>query len=653
MWIKIVYDEDDLVQRRNRPKNLSVAIENSEIAPVPSDFKSFRLSRIFPLNGSSNKINLENSKISFFNYVNAYRILGIINKIGSQSLKEHVSYSIGLSSIILIYDNKDILKEFKNLIEPKAYAFEHWTIKNSKITNIEYYLNKENNPVHLSKVIKYAMLKSSYRVLIDEFIASIRLFEIKMAFHMPSETNKVNYLVKEINELITELIYLETFSQNPPESLSEYDISDLKDTKLGNVIKNQIIDRIIQINSALSLVSTQGFSGAIPILERRSIIRRYSLLGIGSAITALNRIYNYIENIFLTFNIENTINSSMKTAKPLEGLKIFPQYDSSTWRNSNIDIFDNSKQSRESYIKLPFFSGRHGFRESEYSISAPIQAITHGADRNWSLMTITHEILHGYVRLMINTIFNGSNSKKEEENWNDFFKSFENHTNKKTDDFHLIDSVRNIIFSYCQTTLTYGSITNIIPAEYSQSKFKVKIKKLLDEDFLWKIFEAEYRNINEIFVHVLDLHYFYAGRVSLYIPLIWSTWIKVPHVCGNIRQYILRSLLVIASKIDNTPLKRFNIAKERLVSLLEPYSDSEGKLKDPIILEVLKELKNTERMNKYYFLTFNASLILVDLVSKVFVSSEIAGELFNDELVEWIEDEEDEDSFERESLFII
>ena len=141
-----------------------------------------------------------------------------------------------------------------------------------------------------------------------------------------------------------------------------------------------------------------------------------------------------------------------------------------------------------------------------------------------------------------------------------------------------------------------------------------------------------------------DLNYFYGSRLSLYIPLIWASWISVPHINGDVRQYILRSLLTIASKSKLSVIRRFYWAVSILDEVLTKYSAT--KLYYPVIHEVLVILKDTEELKKYYLPAFKASVILVDLVNKVFVSETFRAQLFDDEYVKWDNLDEEEDSFE-------
>jgi hypothetical protein len=639
MWFKIIFEEGKNTAPEN-PYTYTIAVEilNQRIAPVDDSSNTFRLSPIFPLRKDSPVPNITNCHIHFFNFRNAYRALGRLDKIAGDDLKSNVFFSTGLCSIILICSDDDELRKFKKIVEVEPSGSEHWVIANSRVETFSYEIDKSSAIIPIN-MVDYDSLPLNERALIDEFKVTIKLLLLKLTTHMPFELEKIQRLIEEVNNLLIELIYLNNPIGTPPATLSEYTEEDLKGKKVNQAINHQNVDRIIQINSALSYVSTQAFSGAIPILERRSLIRRNSFLGIGAAILALNNISRTIENSFSGVSIDKTITEQFANAAPLSGLDQLPKYDSENWSSESINRYQPSART-QNYLKLPYFSGRLGFREAEYSIAAAIQSISSGASLEWSLMTITHEMLHGHVRTIINSIFFGDENSASETLRSSFYSKFrEMYLHRSTND-KLIDSIRSVIFSYCTMTMEYGSLT--MRAEYKGDVYKVPLP---DSLVLWKILAQENRNIHEIFVHVLDLNYFYANRLSLYIPLIWRSWISVPHINGDVRQYILRSLLTIASKSNLGVIHRFNWAVEILEELLTKYSTSQ--LNFPVIHEVIEILKDRKELKEYYLPAFKSSLMLVDLVNEVFVSERLRGELFDDQYVKWDNSDEEEDSFEQ------
>ncbi|NLU92311.1 hypothetical protein [Chitinophaga sp. Ak27] len=642
MWLKIVFDEEEFSKwpKNNVYPNVSISFEKT--APISNDNKTFRISPLFPLAKEINITSIGNTSIHFFEFQNSYRILGLIEKRGTKELISSTYFSIGLASVILITDDTKIISEFEDIISNKAIGSEIWKIENGKIQSIAYPIDKGELPTgEINNFPNYDCLQLTERAIIDEFIVTINLLNAKLQRQMPSEVDKINKLIQNVVILISELVYITELTGSIPPSLSEYSQAHLQDKRLNLLIRHQNLDRIIQINSALSYVSTQAFSGSIPILERRSLIRRNSLLGIGSAILALNNIARFIEHCFSRVEFSDVIINLMKIAPGLSGTEDLPNYDSNQWIKSSITALANSQKNEEPYFKLPYFSGRLGFRETEYSIAAAIQSITSGASLEWSLMTVTHEMLHGHVRKLISAIFYGDDSRNVDQLRIDFFNRFINKYNKRLSDEKLIDSIRAVIFIYCCRTLTHGSLS----AKVDEKSNKLALKIPKDSNELWNILENENRNINEIFVHILDLNYFYASRLSVYIPLIWCSWVAVPHINSDLRQYILRSLLTIASTMKGECYPRFYQSVDKLKELLNQYTDT--KLNSPVIISVLKILDDETILKTQYFHSFNASLIIVDLVTQIFISNGVRSAIFNDEFVKWEEIDNQEEASEK------
>lgn len=156
---------------------------------------------------------------------------------------------------------------------------------------------------------------------------------------------------------------------------------------------------------------------------------------------------------------------------------------------------------------------------------------------------------------------------------------------------------------------------------------------------LRQVFERENRNINEVLVHVLDLHYFYRSRLTVYIPLIWRSWAALPQVRDGIRQYVLRSLLVTASKTKGTPYERFHLARLRLIEWLTPLLGPDGESAASTVRKALDLLAQDTSSERLLF-PFAAALILVDLADRVLTSERVRAALAaGDEFIEFVPDE--------------
>lgn len=657
MWLILKYDESEIVKWPFDPKNLKVYIEGKNTISIPADFKSFQNSPIFPLIETNDNIpSLDDTTIHFYHFPNAYRVLGRIRDKGSDALKLCVYFSAGLASVILITRDGDLIDEFDQIKSQTEVASEKWEIKSNSIAapiipHIKQVVSQTNE--RRVDLPDYSTLSSVDRSLIDEFVISTQLLLLKMQFFMPAELSKIDSIIDVVKSFVEELNYLVKPAGPVPKSISEFTEEDFKSNKNIQIHRHQITDRIMQINSSLSYVSTQAFSGAIPILERRSLIRRHSLLGVGGAMLALNNIIRFIESSFSQIHIKEIILNWMPTAAPLKGIENLTDHDPRLWGESSINKTSSLNFSKEGGVvnlKLPYFSGRLGFRETEFSIATAMQAITGSANIEWSLLTLTHEMLHGHVREMISYIFFGGEKMNLEEQHRQFYDKFKNKCHSGVAEDSLIESIRNVIFAYCLLTKEHGSLTK--QKEFPRKSEPLKVY-LGSPNELFEILAHENRNISEIFVHVLDMHYFYASRIEVYIPLIWASWAAIPHINGDLRQYILRSLLTIASKDSDSPTKknlydRFNSAVNLLSHLLKKHNTV---LKNPIIEKVILELEDKDRLSKFYLGAFKASCLLVDLITKVFISEKIRGHIFQDELARWQENEESEDSIEESFIY--
>lgn len=635
MWLKINYQQEEFEYALFKEDAISVSLINKDIAPVEAEDKSIRLSKIFPLvQATKRSIDLNNCEILFFEYKNPYRILGKINQTASEDLKESTFFAHGVCSIILFSEKKELFDEFNKIISTPYISYEKWIVNSGLIKNIITERTKLDKP-SFNKIKDYSILPIHLHALLDEFVISTKILENKVTKEDSYNIKIINELVSIVNAFTNELIYLNTLTGDIPESLTTQDFESLKNPFENQKMQHQIINRLIQINSSISYVSTQSFSGSIPILERRSLIRRSSLLGIGAAMKSINKIVDYIENAFLSVSFVEIITNRMHKAPQLGNL-LQVLHNKKDWRKQNVDTFNCNGIKDDCIKKLGYFSARHAYRESEFSITASINSLTFGLSLEWSLMTITHEMLHSHVRNILTSIFYDTDQNVVKDYTNFYNKYIQKVEKEDSSNYSLIDSVREAIFTYTIRSIAYGSLTDKkkYRDDYRNPGAKIYIPKF---DEFYNKFQNEYRNINEIFVHVLDMHYFYGGRTSKYISMIWCSWSAVPHVSADIRQYILRSLLAIASKIDQEPYERWRIAIDEFKTIIENCIFRFPNI--PLFNQLLKILEDNDFLKKYYFTAFKNSLIVVDIAMEIFYSERINSILWNDENINITSDE--------------
>lgn len=635
-WLTVLFDEPDSAWPS--VEGHEVVIRTATTLQECDHPWPFRTSPIFPLRKDFINPNLDSCFIYFYCFQPSFPVLGRLHDVGSELLTRRLWYNIGLASILLISEDPDLHEELLQRAPHLPTAIETWEVKRQRIVRVTPSMAaaKTYDPQALA-IPAYGNLPLDQRAVIDEFLATLAVVVPKVALHIPSEFETFPRLAGQMSELITELVYISNPKGTPPPTLNEYTEEIIQtDPFLRKRISHQAIDRLIQVNSALSYVSTQMLSGAVPILERRSLIRRHSLLGVGSAILALTRLARSVEIAFSEFSVEEIVGIRMADAKPLPGLDQLPAYDHSAWADYSIDRWEGKVSARDWYPKLPYYSGRLGFRETEYTISAALQSLTAAASTEWSLLTLTHELLHGHVRNVISVVFQGDPNKRPEDKFAEFYRDFASMIRKTSVARNELESLRAILLTYCCLTVTQGSLTTKVDT-FDQA-FDIDLPA---EEDLWYVFENEARNISEILVHVLDLHYFYGSRLTAYVPLIWRSWATVPHVSGDLRQYILRSLLAISATVTGTAYERFNISVSRLAEILG--SDADG-LRDVPLIQAVMNYINNEELRHDLVLPFSASVILVDLANNVLLSKSIRGKLLADPLGHWLDAEE---SFEQ------
>lgn len=614
----------------------------------------FRTSPIFPLGEEYVLPTTDEFFVFFYTFDPAFKALANIKRVADAEVVRRCWISAGLASCILITEADAHAEALEEAADATPRGKERWQIRSGALSKLDFQL-QEGRRFETDRIAlpDYAGLSTPVRAALDEFSANLAIVLPKILVHAPSEADSFLQLADRIRTLVEELVYLQEPTGRPPRTLREYRAIELReDAVLRATISHQAMDRIVQVNAALAYVSTQALSGAIPVLERRSLIRRHSLLGVGNAVTGLTRIARSIEKAFAAASLEVIITDRMRDRPLLPGTDHLPAYDTKDWGGHSVARWSETVQPRDWFPKLAYYSGRLGFRETEFTISAAIQSLVSGADLEWSLLTITHELLHGHVRNIITSIFQGDPEMSPARKRDLFYTRFRRLTyREEVEDSNQLDSLRQLIFSYCCLTKTHGSLSRSCPGDAltvpeGEGGVAGEITRgyyLLSQDALWTTFEEEYRNINEILVHVLDLHYFYAGRLSAYVPLIWSSWGTVPHVRSDLRHYVLRSLLAIASKERvGGNYDRFDTAVSRLLEILESVEGVEA----GIVRSVRDFLEDKAKMHEVFY-PFSASLMLVDLAAEIFTSPKIRAALLDDPLVRWVDDAEGfEDIFE-------
>jgi hypothetical protein len=209
--------------------------------------------------------------------------------------------------------------------------------------------------------------------------------------------------------------------------------------------------------------------------------------------------------------------------------------------DQKIKVFNLAVQKR--LPKLAYFSSRLGFKEFQNSITAATQCL-HACDSpRWTLMTLTHELLHAHVRAILASILIPSKGELPEDAAKRFAvehaSNIDERKFKNLEKFTVIGFLRHCLFEYSD----YYHESNNSPFDAPQMSIAAA---QVAEGQMHRLKNA-FPFINEIMVHTLDLPYFYNDDLTQYLKSLWDSWSTIPGVVDRIDAYLLRSLVAAGS----------------------------------------------------------------------------------------------------------
>lgn len=600
---------------------------------------NYRVSPIFPINQDEFKVPDFKSQcfIGFFFPENTFELIGILLNKLKKGYQRNLWFSHGLASIVAFVKDRKILYEIRENLGEGLCAYEFWKIQNNDI-HVEK--NWQGKPqvfdISQNNIKNYNVLDLEICALIDEFKHSLNTLLHRASIYFPKLIPSLNVLKETVNDIVIQLIFLNNPEGDIPSSLPKDILKSFRNNPIE--VEKRILqrtDRLIQINSALSYFISQAFSGIVPIFENECQIRSYSFLGIGSAHRALIAFTQHVENVFNKYPIEKVIRTRYKTTMGVEVFKSIADFDHSKWEHEEcqIDYYLENIEPEEIKSKLVYYSGRYGFRETEFSVSVPMQILSCGDSARWSLMTLSHELLHAHVSAIMASLFLDEKGRTPREAFDEYYKGFKEYgIDKKDGRTKLRDCIRYIIFNYCNWRFAHSNLIKEIEGKSknkdgeNSNKIDFDLKRL-GKNKLYEWLRELYKEINEIVVHVLDYNYFYNCSNNSYLGLLWESWAPVPVVLDKIEHYIYRSILTVSSNETGNTIERF----DRSVRILRRELERVLKFNpnNIIVQEALKSLDNQNTIKRLEIL-FPTGLYIVEMTKKFFLSSHIHSELIKD-----------------------
>jgi hypothetical protein len=617
----------------------------------------FICSSLFSVNpeGSSIPPLNKNTRITFLMIPNVF---DAINEIENKFyITNQLWFSLGLANIVLI-DNTEGFELTASVINfltetSKLTASESWFIdednKICKSQKPETKLYSSNTQVEYCNIHLSEHLPLHLKFAVSEYIISVNKLLTASKKFTPYYFNRHQKIISATSQIVNDLSFLNgdvNFepsnsilnifqSKNAAEAFGK--INEENGLKIATEIIKEKHGALIQFNSALSYIYSQCYSGTFPLFDHVGIVRRHSLLGLGTAISALYELIIQLEESFTFLPYDELVSTPYYTDYCpntfFDALRDPSLFNPTSWNTDTIksnliikplQTKDKTELPEGFYNRLSFFSGRLGFREYEFSATAAIQVVVEAHSLKWHIINYTHEIIHDHVRYILSQLIMLPNSARKEsyEAWLDEKNELYENIIQKLKNGSSVQVTYNdyfviVLINYTFIAESFGSLTmpsnkSVIEdlrsnADKTQGFFNQPGDTLKDS------IRHYYKDITEIFVHVIDYCYIYKQQLDVYMMSIWTSWGTVVAVTNDIKQYILRSLIICSLNVDGDSNTRFKIVKIKFLQLI---TDLNAQKPNAVFDKILLD----DECARDLMMRFYNCIIIGDLVYNFFVA---------------------------------
>lgn len=607
-----------LILVESDPPQLFLAAGNEERDKVTSCHFNYRISPIFPAKPGVDAPHLaEYPWIGFFTFSNPFQKLGELLAGAPAGFDDRLWFGYGLASVIIFASNRDELESLRDANLADLRASEVWHISNGIVADGAPWFASPASVNPQEFVIDFQLVHedSDLQYLSREIAHGLSNLIPLAAQHSPRLLTLLKRLAAEVNGILAKL-------------QGFWDSKAATNTERNQQRINSATDHLVQINSVLAYAHSQAFGGASPILVNRTFVHGHSLLGIGVAISALYAYANCVDAALATVPIYAVVRTTYRHAQAFNPFRNLQEIQLDQWSRQPdaIDrmLADYTGHSLDPRPHILFFSGRLGFQEAPYSISAAVQSLEFADTMRWSLTTLSHELMHSHVRLLLDAILADLTDANPGEPFVATYSEYEEFITRRGSPASLTRSIQFSIFNYCRFRLC--------TKELSSSLEKLVISDVLPEAVeMYNLLKEFYRDINEIIVHVLDFRYFYNSEITLYIDYLWQSWATVPSVLVDPEHYILRCLAVISTTLKGTLTERCKVAFDILsvrIDVLLPQ------IPGNVLLVKVRQILDMQSRRTLLQLDSLANQYLAEVTTHCLFSSAINTQLTEDDLLE-------------------
>jgi len=255
--------------------------------------------------------------------------------------------------------------------------------------------------------------------------------------------------------------------------------------------------------------------------------------------------------------------------------------------------------------------------ESKYSVTAASEALSAETSPQWTLMTLSHEIMHSRARTIFQALFGKTWNQSDvriltTEQFEQFAAWFK--TRKEPKNIRVDSGLRNVVLYFCYALDRYY---NPVRETEAVAKSPISLAQLND------LYSRHKHMAIELLVHFHDYYFVYACQPKIYARSLWASWKNVAGPYARPAEYLVRSLATVACGTGLAPDGAFNYAKEVLLEALQSLEAIQ--LSSPIFDELRRLLATpSENAMRAYF---TPCYYLIDSVKRYFASHKISSRI--------------------------
>jgi hypothetical protein len=424
--------------------------------------------------------------------------------------------SVGLYNVVVAATegNRSLLHRLLEEADAQQVPWEGWQLSGTRIVDVAYCPSLLSPTVDDHLRVRSIDVASDLSGAADEYATLVAATAAKCAKYAPQ-------LVREILEFDSELRKI---------------VAARADDQV------QQLACLVNVNAALSRFSSQTFAGTSPILQTECHFWSHSLLGVGIATQAL-------------LNIRRFYDRATELHRPAEKLRQLQQHPTKhprlaaqsasdpVWRGSYLSLCVPTtaaslpKTPKPNELRLVvYFSGRDGFKSTQFTLSSPLEVITGCNTYAWTPLTLTHEISHVIVERFLSVLLT------------DILKDY------------AVDPVSQRLERLASCLRKNGTMPSDLLEQARQMLLVALIgiqaikpdnspidPKNPTPEAIIQALRAQRNELRESLTHVIDFHYFYHKDVNHYISSLWTSWSEIPNIADKIEDYLSRSLTAVLS----------------------------------------------------------------------------------------------------------